>query len=72
MKKDAIRKRQDLPDDPTEAAAQNAEEAARAKAEALLSDLFADNHQNVVKHHVAKTKMRPPRACCGLVLRASW
>jgi hypothetical protein len=31
--------------------------AARAKAEALLSDLFADNHQNVVKHHVAKFKI---------------
>jgi len=31
--------------------------AARAKAEVLLSDLFADNHQNVVKHHVAKTKI---------------
>ena len=30
---------------------------ARAKAEVLLSDLFADNHQNVVKHHVAKTKI---------------
>lgn len=31
--------------------------AARAKAEALLSDLFADNHQNVVKHHTGKTKI---------------
>ena len=31
--------------------------AARAKAEALLSDLFADNHQNVVKHHIGLTKI---------------
>jgi hypothetical protein len=39
MKKDAIRKRQNLPDDPTEAAARNAEEAAQAKAEELRAAL---------------------------------
>ncbi|MBV8225567.1 MAG: hypothetical protein JO232_10305 [Verrucomicrobia bacterium] len=31
--------------------------AARAKAEALLSDLFADKHQNMVKHHAGMTKI---------------
>ena len=31
--------------------------AARSKAEALLSGLFADKHQNVVKHHAGLTKI---------------
>jgi hypothetical protein len=31
--------------------------AARAKAEALLSDLFADRHQNMVKHQAGMTKI---------------
>ena len=44
-KKRAIEKRQDLPDDPTEAATQNAEEAAKAKAEELRAALQSKAEQ---------------------------